>query len=144
MTVHTSDSDIEKLLLSKREITSYGCWLWTGAVTGNGYGTVQIDTVQLGVHSVAARLWLKDYNPDLWTLHKCDIKRCFNPDHLFQGNNRTNQLDAVAKNRNNNTRKTHCPRGHPYDDENTVKYKNRRCKICARNNRKIYRAITGK
>lgn len=140
---HISDK-IKDLLLSKREIHSGGCWLWTGAVTGNGYGTIQIDNEQLSVHVVAAKIWLPDYNDKLWMLHKCDVRRCFNPEHLFQGTNRDNQLDAVAKNRNNNTRKTHCPRGHPYDDTNTMRYKNRRCKICAKNNRKIYRIITGK
>lgn len=32
-------------------------------------------------------------------LHKCDVRRCINPEHLFLGKNADNIADKVAKNR---------------------------------------------
>ena len=34
------------------------------------------------------------------TLHKCDNRRCINPDHLFPGTKKDNADDAVSKGRN--------------------------------------------
>lgn len=31
--------------------------------------------------------------------HRCDVPRCVNPDHLFEGNNQINAADMVAKGR---------------------------------------------
>ena len=40
-------------------------------------------------------------------------------ENLAYGTRRANNLDAVRHGTNGNTRKTHCPQGHPYDAENT-------------------------
>jgi hypothetical protein len=38
----------------------------------------------------------------------------------------------------NNSRKTECPQGHPYDEENTVVYRGKRsCRTCARANSRV-------
>jgi len=36
----------------------------------------------------------------LRSCHKCDVKACFNPEHLFLATDRENALDAVKKGRN--------------------------------------------
>jgi hypothetical protein len=67
-------------------------------------------------------------------LHKCDVRQCVNPDHLFLGSNADNVDDMVAKHRHMNQRKTHCQNGHPLLPENLRAKKNgsRNCLICHR------------
>lgn len=40
-------------------------------------------------------------------LHKCDVRRCFNPDHLFEGTQLDNMRDAWSKGRLNNVMQRH-------------------------------------
>jgi hypothetical protein len=127
---------LEQRLLQKRSIEDRGyltpCWIFTGTIT-YGYGRIR-DVYKLeSAHVVAAKLWLKDYTPALNVLHKCDIRACFNPDHLFQGTHKDNMQDCSNKGRRFNQKKTHCSKGHPYTPENTYINKGRRhCKICLR------------
>lgn len=47
-----------------------------------------------------------------------------------------NARDAARNRRNANANKTHCPVGHPYDDENTLWHRGGRdCRECGRNSR---------
>lgn len=72
---------------------------------------------------------------DLHVLHTCDNPKCMNIDHLWLGTQRDNSLDMVRKGRQKYMKKTTCVRGHPYDDQNTLRYgarKWRNCKICTR------------
>lgn len=57
---------------------------------------------------------------------------------------RERRKDTVRVGRGvNNSSKTHCPQGHPYDDENTIKYRkpngkfSRHCRACERLNGKV-------
>ena len=88
------------------------CWLWQGALTSAGYGTLSWHGVHVQAHRVA--YFLTHSNIKLQTgfrdkgraasyrrfvLHSCDVRACCNPRHLFLGSMRTNQLDAYAKGR---------------------------------------------
>lgn len=72
--------------------------------------------------------------PPGWDLdHLCDNGRggCVNWHHLrpttHQHNITRTDLTVVGR----HSRKTHCPRGHPYDEENTIIWQNQRhCKTC--------------
>jgi hypothetical protein len=73
--------------------------------------------------------------PDGLTIdHLCKVRRCVNPDHLEPVTRGVNVLrgDTITA---ANVRKTHCPRGHAYDEENTYTSKRgmRHCKACQRN-----------
>lgn len=76
-----------------------GCWLWLGGVNEDGYG----DRMDGDRHVLAHRFSWEIANgpiPDgLLVLHKCDVRRCVRPDHLFLGTHRDNQLDKMAKGR---------------------------------------------
>ena len=112
-----------------------GCWGWKGYVLPNGYACL--------AHRSAARaswrLFRGEIPKGLWLLHKCDNRICTNPDHLFLGNAADNANDCYAKGRYNShqSKKTHCPYGHPYAGENlrldpkkTTGRLDRRCKAC--------------
>jgi hypothetical protein len=129
-----SPEQMAEYLLSRRNITPAGCWEWTGGLSKSGYGKVKWRLYgDLRVHRVAAMLWLRFPLTDTRCIcHHCDNRKCFNPEHLFVGTSRDNQLDCVAKGRNPQRRKTHCKHGHIFDPENTYfdKKGRRHCRKC--------------
>lgn len=114
------------------EIT--GCWNWIGnrSRMGSGYGRTLFNGRRELVHRVAAHLWLRfDLKSKTQVLHICDNQACYNPRHLYFGDQSRNIRDCVAKGRHYNASKTICPNGHPYSPENTLRSSNgRKCRIC--------------
>lgn len=108
-----------------------GCWIWTGRIYDNGYGqfhegTCREDYRTVLAHQFSYRLH-KGVIPDgLEIDHLCRNRRCINPDHLEA------VTHAVNVRRGGNTIKTHCPKGHPYDETNThIDAKgSRHCRTC--------------
>ena len=88
-------------LLSKRQIDPItGCWNWMGSKNSYGYGVVYRNKSPLTVHRLSAMIWLRfDLNSKLFVLHKCDNRKCFNPDHLFIGTQKDNMKDKTNKGR---------------------------------------------
>lgn len=80
------------------------CWLWTGS-TDHGYGKIETWSRATGAGTVKAhRLALemklgRPILPGLKALHHCDVKRCVNPDHLYEGTTQDNSNDAVERDR---------------------------------------------
>jgi hypothetical protein len=62
--------------------------------------------------------------------HRCENKGCANPWHLLP----LTSAEHKAQHLNQNTAKTHCPAGHPYDEANTYVRHNghRSCRACRR------------
>ena len=110
-----------------------GCWEWTGPRNSNGYGWGQKGPGQPKrvMHRI---MWEAHHNapvPDGLQLdHLCRNRICCNPQHLEPVSNaeNTNRQDHA------NRRKTHCPQGHEYNDENTMLTKRGRrvCRVCER------------
>lgn len=88
-------------LLERRDVDEEtGCWHYTGATTGNGYGYIRYGNEMAYTHRVSAVLFLNfDPASRLYVLHTCDTPTCFNPSHLFIGTAWDNARDAVAKGR---------------------------------------------
>lgn len=111
---------------------SCGCWLWLGATTGKGYGSLSRGRY---VHRVFYET-LKEAIPEGMQLrHSCDVKSGVNPEHLSVGTHSDNVFDAVLRDRyfgtNQNAIKTHCHRGHEFTPDTVYLYKgHRHCKLC--------------
>jgi hypothetical protein len=74
------------------------CWLWTGRVSRDGYGTVS-DGRPLRAHRVAYELTHGPIAPGLCVMHRCDRPLCVNPRHLSLGTNADNSRDMCGKKR---------------------------------------------
>lgn len=76
-----------------------GCWIWTGRGSHQGYGRVHVDGRDMKAHRVSYLLGCGEIPSGLVICHKCDVRLCVNPDHLFLGTHGDNVADTVAKNR---------------------------------------------
>lgn len=135
-------------LMAKVEVTSDGCWAWTGARSGKGwdrgggYAAFYLDGRLTSGHRAAYELFVGPipdghqidhlcHDPATCSEDPCPHRQCVNPDHL-------RAVTAAANNARSSSpsalraRVTHCPKGHPYDEANTyVSPKGGRgCRIC--------------
>jgi hypothetical protein len=81
-----------------------GCWLWLRALNVDGYGSISVGrtSTKNGNERAHRFAWktLKGQIPaGLNVLHRCDVRCCVNPDHLFLGTGQDNHNDMVAKGR---------------------------------------------
>lgn len=109
------------------------CWEWVGAITSRGYGAIGYKKKIMQAHRLSLIFVGRDPG-ELHVLHKCDNKKCVNPQHLFVGTHNDNMRDMAAKGRSisPNLFKTHCPKGHAYTEENTYRDNQgwRKCRTC--------------
>lgn len=122
-----TDEEFEEAVMSKVDIDEHGCWLWNVAQSSAGYGRFSYKGKMFSAHRVSYELHKGPIPDGLQIDHLCRVKRCINPEHLeaVTPKENTNRGDG-------NFKKTHCPQGHAYTDENTHKDKNgkRYCKAC--------------
>jgi HNH endonuclease len=138
---------IEERMLSKINKTD-SCWLWTGKPNYWGYGRLAVDKKALYAHRLSYELWVGPIPEDKpFVCHHCDIPLCVNPSHLFAGTAEDNNQDCAKKGRHVaiQSAKTHCPKGHEYNKENTIIFeykpgrKGRRCRTCTSEYQMKYR-----
>lgn len=77
-----------------------GCWLWTGAVDGGGYGVIGIGSRNVKAHRAHYEMAVCKISVGKVLLHTCDNPGCVNPKHLVEGTQKDNVADMIAKGRN--------------------------------------------
>jgi hypothetical protein len=74
------------------------CWIWTAACRHHGYGAFN-DSPEIIAHRMAWHLTYGAVPDGMMVLHKCDVRRCVRPDHLFLGTAKDNTQDCISKGR---------------------------------------------
>lgn len=125
-----------RLLRSLTRSPANGCLEWSGVTNRRGYGRLQVQGRMVLTHRLAWELANGSIPEGMNVLHRCDNPPCCDPEHLFLGTQKDNVADMIAKGRkvHGQRAKTHCPRNHPYDEQNTyITAKGwRSCIQCAR------------
>lgn len=135
-----STNSADRLLLTSHEQSGpldTPCLVWDRCTTTqDGYGQVRIKGKTYLVHRLA---WIERHGPippeTPHVLHRCDNPPCWADDHLWLGTQTDNMHDCLTKGRhrtNGNERRTHCLRGHQFDERNTSVDKRgwRSCRTC--------------
>jgi hypothetical protein len=123
------------------------CWIWKKTINANGYGVLNnVLYKNKRAHRVSYEVFVGPIKDKMQINHVCKKRACVNPNHLEQITHAKN--GSREKARHHNSLKTHCIRGHEYNEENTsriIRKKGhdgwvlRSCKVCRKITSKQYR-----
>lgn len=92
--------NIERFNAFIMPVTESGCWIWLGCINKQtGYGMLNANRKTTLAHRF---IWEYEYGeiPKGYSiLHKCDVRSCVNPLHLFIGTQKENMHDMIKKGR---------------------------------------------
>lgn len=124
-------NDLPAQIRAKASADASGCWLWT-PVRKDGYALAYWEGRRPLAHRLVWELLVAPIPKGLELDHVrergCFNKNCVNPAHLEPVTPLTNTRRSLG-----NNSKTHCPKGHPYDEQNTILSKarwHRECRKC--------------
>lgn len=112
-----------------------------GTIGNHGYGHIHVPRVPYKrganktTHTAAYEAIHGPVPDGLCVLHKCDVRLCVNPAHLYLGDKKQNMKDAMSRGRWRHymTGKTHCRRSlHKLDGDNLYLTRDgrRSCRAC--------------
>ena len=73
------------------------CWEWGSGRNSYGYGAFAINGQNYAAHRVSYVIYYGIDPGEMLVCHACDNPPCVNPQHLWLGDNQSNQRDASSK-----------------------------------------------
>jgi hypothetical protein len=125
------------IIASRLIVSDSGCWLWTGATNGQGYGKHRGQYVHRLVYEALVGPIPAGHEID----HLCRVHACSNPSHLEPVTHRENMLRGAGP-VPSRAAQTACIHGHAFDDRNTYRPPDgtRACRRCRADHEKARRA----
>lgn len=77
------------------------CWIYKDKSSNlyNGYGRIRFNKKSIAVHRFIYETFYGPIDKNLVCCHKCDVRNCINPAHIFIGTREENQKDMRDKGR---------------------------------------------
>lgn len=127
---------IEYIEANSMPCPATGCWLWTGELNQDGYGVFKVHIGEGKRKNYKAyRVALGIFERGVYVLHRCDVRACVNPAHLYVGSHKQNMADMAARGRRvshgkgGRPKQENCRKGHPLSGDNLLGA-SRQCKTC--------------
>ncbi len=81
------------------QIEKNNCWIWKGGLGRHGYAQHRMNNTPIVAYRAAWILFKGEIPKGICVCHRCDNKKCVNPDHLFLGTQSDNMKDMLEKGR---------------------------------------------
>lgn len=75
------------------------CWIWTAGTNEKGYGILALNGKFIKAHRASYLIHKGEIPHGMNVLHKCGLRHCVNPDHLYPGTQKENVRDTIAMGR---------------------------------------------
>lgn len=76
-----------------------GCHEWQSTLHRDGYGKFWHETGQVQAHRMSYQIHHGEVPDGMWVLHRCDNRKCVNPEHLYLGDAKQNAQDMHNRGR---------------------------------------------